>query len=316
MRKIFAIVSIIILSFVSNVKADYFNLDMEKLFTHTKEETNIDQINKLLLQLEEVDKDIKLNPDLDNYYKRGCIYYKLKNYSRALADFNKVIVLDNHGYNGKAYYYIGYIKYQFELYEQAIKDFDMAIELNLNDYDVYIKRGSAKLQLNLYEEGLEDINKALAKNPNDIYSYRQRGIANFRLKKYKESIADFNKILELDKDNIFTYLDRAMIYFEIKDYKKFIEDIDKVIKVVPIMSNFYYLRGMAKKELELNKEAILDFHKSIEMAAQDNTFSRENISQSYLEIAQIKAYENLEDALEYFDKSLEYNPNNLKTLAI
>ena len=69
---------------------------------------------------------MKLDPDFeDAYFLRGRIYLiKYKDYSKAVADFDKYIELDP--FYSYSYYYRGIAKYNLEDYANACKDFELA----------------------------------------------------------------------------------------------------------------------------------------------------------------------------------------------
>ena len=65
------------------------------------------------------------------YTNRGVAYNDLKQYERAISDYNKAIELNPNfalAYNNRGWAY-----YCLKKYQQALKDFDKAIELNPNN---------------------------------------------------------------------------------------------------------------------------------------------------------------------------------------
>ena len=80
-------------------------------------QTIVDQSGETDLQ-----KTEKLKADFTearNY--KGLCYFKLKNYQRALSEFDHIITL--HPENDVAFYNLGIVKYESKEYEEALKDF-------------------------------------------------------------------------------------------------------------------------------------------------------------------------------------------------
>ena len=153
----------------------------------------------LLKKLENINKIIEKEANEKNYFKRGTIYKKLKNYSKAIEDYDKVIKLNSNDagyYNGR-----GSAKYSLGEYKESVEDYNKAIKLNPNKVSYYNKRGNGKYKLGEYKESIEDYNKAIELNSNNATFYGNRGSAKYRLREYKESIEDYNKAIELNPNN-------------------------------------------------------------------------------------------------------------------
>ena len=115
---------------------------------------------------------MKKKDEIDNLLKKGGIFYKNREFSQAINEYKKVIVLDPnnavaffncgmcYGSNNeldksidfftkaieldrffvKAYFHIGYINYVNEEYDQAIVNYTKAIELAPNYAEAYHNR--------------------------------------------------------------------------------------------------------------------------------------------------------------------------------
>ena len=87
-----------------------------------------------------------MRPDYqDAYRQRGIIYQRKKQWQPALADFQKLIKLDNN--NADAYFNQGFIYIKLEQWNDAIASYDQGIQLNSNDGKAYYNRASAHLKL-------------------------------------------------------------------------------------------------------------------------------------------------------------------------
>jgi tetratricopeptide (TPR) repeat protein len=104
-------------------------------------------------------KVIALNPDDANaYLNRGVTYFKLKQYDKALSDFNKAIALNP--YDPPAYYNRGTIYGKFQQYDKALSDFNKVIALQPDFALAYYMRGHTYNFLKQYDKAMHDFQKA------------------------------------------------------------------------------------------------------------------------------------------------------------
>ncbi len=93
------------------------------------------------------------------YYSRGNGNAKTRDYSGAIADYNKAIEI-NPRY-AEAYNNRGLAKHKLKDYDGAISDFSKAIEINPRYGDAYTNRGLAKDKLGDKKGATVDYNKAV-----------------------------------------------------------------------------------------------------------------------------------------------------------
>src|SRR5690606_2735053 len=92
------------------------------------------------------------------YKKKGDIFYGLKKYDLAIANYSKAISLDP---NNSVYYFMRGNVYQVSDHvPKAIEDYNRAIELR-QAYECYFHRGIAYMLLDEYTSALEDLNRAI-----------------------------------------------------------------------------------------------------------------------------------------------------------
>jgi len=140
-----------------------------------------------------------LNPVyIDAYYNRGYLYNEMggEYTENALNDFNMTLLLEPDHEN--TLYNRGLLlmlkKGQFG---NAINDFTRIININHNDSDAYMKRGTCFKQLKCFALAIKDYNKSIELKPS-TEAYFNRGNI-YALSGYKDKAqADFKKILEID----------------------------------------------------------------------------------------------------------------------
>jgi len=233
---------------------------------------------------------IEMKEDTDNYNNRGELYFDLEEYSLARADFQRAVELDNK--NANAWEYLGETLNYLDLFELAISAFDTAIQLE-PDYDfLYYLKSRSQKSLNNYKKALISINKAIEMNPEYSNYYRQRG------KLYFEWIEENTNSENTDFEKAFSFYvnqqksEKRVLLAE-KDYKKAIELDDENILAYWYLFEVYQYRKDYKKQAEI-LEKLEKINSDNETVYSSRGFVEMNLG-------------NLEKAILYFDKYIEYD---------
>ena len=103
-------------------------------------------------------KEIAEDPlDEDNYEYRARVYMKLKDYKRAMEDFNSYLMIDSSDY---AYNNRGECYMEMGDYEAALSDFNKAIELDPKYAAAYYNRGKCYEAMGEQNRAQADLDKA------------------------------------------------------------------------------------------------------------------------------------------------------------
>lgn len=102
---------------------------------------------------------ISLNPEnSEGYFYRGICYGKLNIFTKALADFEKSILISP---ESDSYYNIGYVYHRMKDYSNAIEYFNNAININPIYASAYVARGNSRIKLGQKELACRDFHRAL-----------------------------------------------------------------------------------------------------------------------------------------------------------
>ena len=173
---------------------------------------------------------IRLNPDNQNaYLKRGDTYYRLKQYKKAIVDYNKIIELDPenviaYGRRGDAY---GRLK----LYESAIIDYDKAVDLDPGYAPAYNNRANIFYTIRKYEKAIEDYSKTIELDPENDTVYSNRGLVYSGLKQYEKAIEDYNKAIELAPEDAYNYVYLSRISILTGNYESALAVITRALSL-------------------------------------------------------------------------------------
>jgi len=92
------------------------------------------------------------------YYNRGTYYNEIKDYKRALLDFNKSIELDVTNYS--FYNNRGSIYFLLDQYEKAVADFTECVALKANHKECLYNRSISFYKLKQFNRAFKDANRA------------------------------------------------------------------------------------------------------------------------------------------------------------
>lgn len=131
------------------------------------------------------------------YTGRGAAYHLLKQYDKALLDYNRSLMLDTT--KGFAFFDVGLTLNELGKYDDAIKYLNHALRLSDDNHLAFFQRGRSLYEIKEFE--LAEINFKNAIIFNDKLdpwekldngrSYYRKGLSNVHLNKIKEACLDF-----------------------------------------------------------------------------------------------------------------------------
>jgi len=131
------------------------------------EAANLIQHDRPSEALKLLNAELHLHPNnKDAYQSRALAYFTLGDYSRACADYTRVISMDKR--NVAAYQTRAYCWDYLGKGEKAIEDFTMVIKLTPNDDEPYHYRAEQNLKMKRYKEAVADSNESLRLHPKHL----------------------------------------------------------------------------------------------------------------------------------------------------
>ena len=211
-RKIFLIISFIIISLLINCKSE-----SQQLCEKGNQEFALNNFEKAVgYYTEAIECD---NQNYDAYYNRGAARQKLRDFKEAISNYTKAIAIRNDDY--EVYHNRGIAHHSLDHYTEAIEDYNKAIDLSKKNAKIYFNRAIAYYDLKQDELALTDFKISIDYKMKDkkdmVKAYNYIGGILLKQKKYKEAIKNFTKVLEIDKKNAPAYLFRAIAKENIGD---------------------------------------------------------------------------------------------------
>lgn len=190
-------------------------------------------------------KIVEANPDdVAAYIYRGLIYMG-RDLDRAIADYNRVLELD-------------------QLYEPAYMSLAAA----------YNRKGD-------YVWALTYLNRGLELFPDSAQFYAFRGSVYLKQREFGKALADFNKVIELSPESDDGFIGRANLYTAQGDLDKALAEYDKAIGVNPRYWRNYYDRGFIYWGRGDKAKAGADCQQAKELKRYERRIPPEHISNEY-----------------------------------
>ena len=186
-------------SIIEAYKEEYRNRD------NIKNELDNLSVNKCQEILQNIEADLKLNPESkDQWVAKGIFLKKLNRFDEAIKAYDEALAIDPE-YKG-AWYNKGLIYLELGKYEKALEMIDKAILLgpSLDDAwfnEVWYAKGNILEDLGRLEEAVQAYDKALERDPYYLEVWNNKVIVLKRMNRFKEAIQACDKILEFDPQN-------------------------------------------------------------------------------------------------------------------
>ena len=258
-------------------------------------------------------KAIALNDKyVEAYLGRARAYKDLKNYPKAIADFNKASEI-NH--NIWSYADLADLYIDLKDYKSALSTYTKAIAI-YPDSDIRIRRAGIYLfQLKDYKSAIADYTKTSENRPESPDSHLGRGQAYFSLKNYKSAIADFTKAIQLFPEYTEAYWHRSIVYNTLQDYQSATKDLTKALdicnadknnfcaKFPPSYVQLYLDRSVNYFSLEQYSQALVDLNKVI-------SIEPKNVNAYLVRGSTYSSLEQYSQALVDLNKAISLEPKN------
>ena len=131
------------------------------------------------------------------FYERAELRANAGKYREAVMDYNIFYDAVHGEVTALFYYQREQAEMQCRMYQQALNDINKAVEMNPEDVDFWVEKGSVHLRVNQLDEAVAAFTKAISMNDQYAAAYRMLGYCQAMQKKNKEACANFAKAKEL-----------------------------------------------------------------------------------------------------------------------
>ena len=220
-------------------------------------------IGKYSESIFDFNKVLKLDPHNKLIYE-SRIFSLLELFPNYVLEYCDKLIQDGSN-DDKTIIFRGCANNKLKNYKKAIDDFNHAKKCEENDLLIYSNRGLSKLKLNDYDNAVEDFDKALEIDSVDIKNLFNRGLTNYLKKEFILSKRDFDDVLEINPFYIKGPYYRGLAYMGFREYEKAIKDFNVEITISKNDSAAFFYRGCSYYHLNEFKKAELDFNHASHM---------------------------------------------------
>ena len=143
-------------------------------------------------------KAASLQKDHEVFHQRGLIYYKLKNYRKALTDFQESLKYED---NYLSFNHLGLCYNALGQPKEAMSCFDKALDKAPSFKESWANLGQSYKDVGDFEKAYKMFTKALTIDPNYLHAYYTRGLALFGSGRHARALFDFERVVSLDAKN-------------------------------------------------------------------------------------------------------------------
>lgn len=135
----------------------------------------------------------KLKNNIKAYVARGNVYYKIKDFPKAIGDGKSALVIDDK--NAKAQFLLANCYDDLNLLDTALFYYNTAINLDSENASYYLRRAIVYGKLQQFSTCLQDLDRCTTLNSNYAEAYYWKGVVKVNLK--QNPCADLKKALDL-----------------------------------------------------------------------------------------------------------------------
>lgn len=255
-------------------------------------------------ELKAVNKELVQDPNnAELYNKRAKVYLSLKQQEEALNDAKLAVKIDS----TNADYYLTLVDAYFVMNNTRLaKETLLAMERRFPQNEVaLLKLAELYYLVKQYQEAINYINKSLRIDETQAKAYHLKGNVYLEIGDTGKAISSFQTAIEQDNTYTDAFYDLGRLY-GIKKEAVALDYFANALKLEPSHEQSLYARAKFYQDIGKYEEAVREYKSAISrIKTCDVCFY--NLGAIYLEVK--KEYT---QALEYFSKAIELNPNYLQ----
>lgn len=275
------------------------------------------KLNHFPYALELINNSVLLDKKSEAGYRLlSRIQMAMEDYSNALVSINKSLSLQE---NAENYYYRGQLSLKMKNYNQAETDYKAAISRDPKMTDAHLALASLQLMINKPQEAMQSCNTVLSADPNNQEALLIRSRIYVKLTEYPKAIDDLSKIIFSNPEDKEMYLIRGAYYQEFTQHQQAINDFSKALLIDSKFSEAIYKRAYSYEQIGDFKAAIKDYE-ILTTLSSDDLIAQSNLSKAKVRLFELNRESQpprieLIDPTVYGDSSIKVARNkNLMTL--
>jgi tetratricopeptide (TPR) repeat protein len=204
--------------------------------------------------------------------------------------------------------------------------------------EYYFGLGNIYSNRQKYDKAIVYYDRLLERNPEDEVALANKGHAFFHLDRFSEALACIDKALEIDQQDAVAWSVRALILSELGKLDEVLECIDNALKMYPKDAKFWEFKASILYNLGKFDDVLVCINKALEIEPENygflgnkavtlHTLGRTddalkcidkalkiNQKDATLWYQKGRITKDFNEAIKYFDKALEFNPDHVEAL--
>jgi tetratricopeptide (TPR) repeat protein len=199
---------------------------------------------------------LKITPrNIQAIFGRGRAKALLGYTSGAFLDYNAVIQMRPEV--SAAWFRRGLLYFQIKDYKSALMDFMQTIQLDHNFLEGYLLRAYTLMNLGVFDEAAHDLNHVIKfETSMSAEALYHRAGCFYNLQLMELAIKDCDNLLQIGWVTAEIYSLRAMAHLHFKDFEKALEDCESALKLAPENQDLIHNRGEVLKAIEQLKNEV------------------------------------------------------------
>jgi tetratricopeptide (TPR) repeat protein len=181
--------------------------------------------------IDDFSRAVNLQKDHEVYHQRGLVYYKQKNFKRALDDFKEATKFDHS--NKLTWNHMGLCFNAIGNCKEAVEAHMKAISLDRTFKEAWANMAQAYKDWGNYEKSEQFFTKSLEFDPNYVHAYHLRAMARFGVGDHYRALDDLNTAVKSDPYHVDSRHMRGVIMHGIGMLKAGIAEYDYCLSRKP-----------------------------------------------------------------------------------
>ncbi|MGK0389881.1 MAG: tetratricopeptide (TPR) repeat protein [Maribacter sp.] len=194
-------------------------------------------------------------------------------------------------------------------YEQALEKTKIALR-DAKELPFQRMYGLALGHSGNWKEAIKHFDYCIQNNGQDWKSLKARGYANMKIGQSRNAIRDYDRAIDINQNDAELYNQRGKTNSIFGEYAKASSDFKKAIQINPYLADAYYQKGRMYLNKRDYNNASFHLEQALSVAENDESFQEIGMLCNDLGLAKAE----LDDryaALEYYDRGIELDPNDL-----
>jgi tetratricopeptide (TPR) repeat protein len=233
---------------------------------------------------------------------KGHAFFHLGRFSEALACSDKALEIDQQ--DAVAWSVRALILSELGKLDDAIASHDKAIELDPKEWVFWYNKGNTLSSSGMHEEAIECYDKALELNPGVKYALINKCSALYKLGRFDEVLECIDNALKMYPKDAKFWEFKASILYNLGKFDDVLVCINKALEIEPENYGFLGNKAVTLHTLGRTDDALKCIDKALKINQKDATlwYQKGRITKDFNE------------AIKYFDKALEFNPDHVEAL--